>query len=368
MAIPTAYEGHNPPLAGHPDVVRSILRRRQKRLGIILIIMGLLHPLLPTGWLVDLSLDIGLARGTIATVARFSARNLVLDIASGDVRLTPGAADEVVVEVKRHGFGPTERAGRDAARRLTMPVVVVDGDKVRVSEHSEPGATLAIFGRPAYRDYSIRVPRNGAVRISTGRGAIAAAGLAGDLAVKTRGGDITMERITGNVRVDSGSGTITIMASALRAPRLLTVNGDIRLVDTTVVEPVLETAAGMIAVDAAQGVTRVHTLSGNITIARGRQVLLDVKTRSGDITYVGSLSDSRSHRATTVSGNIILRLPESTRLDVRTETTSRDVRSDWALSGGAEDAIRQSKINGGGSALDIQSISGSIRLEREKPS
>src|SRR3712207_1483962 len=102
-------------------VVEQIPRRRRRGLGAFLIVAGLVLLALVTLGGRAMPWNTGFIQGTIASTERFDARNLVLELGSGDVTLQPGSGSEVVVEMTRHGFGWSEAAGRRAAERLPLP-------------------------------------------------------------------------------------------------------------------------------------------------------------------------------------------------------------------------------------------------------
>lgn len=167
-----AHEGRTVPISNHRESIPSEGRRR-RNLGVLLIGAGclLLLQQMPI-WIPGLPLNIGRVEGTVVSTEHFNARNIVLDIASGDVTLSPGDGDEVVVEVTRHGFGSSQSAGRAAAERLSMPTIAKHGDTIHVTERRSPAVNLSLVGRSPYRDYHIVVPENGDIRVNTGSGII----------------------------------------------------------------------------------------------------------------------------------------------------------------------------------------------------
>src|SRR5918997_1742570 len=147
------YEGSLVHQPSYPVVYKKAARLRAA-LGLLLITIGsLLLWLRLTGQIGGSFLNIGTVEGTIVTSERFDARNIVLDVASGDVTVVSGRASEVIVEITRRGFGWSSSTGRDVAEQLAVPTITVDGDTVRVSEHSRPGVNISIFGRIPYRHY-----------------------------------------------------------------------------------------------------------------------------------------------------------------------------------------------------------------------
>jgi hypothetical protein len=139
---------------------------RRKNLELLLIVASIALLALPVrSWSGYLPLNIGLVQGSVVTAQRLSARNLVLDISSGNVTLRSGNGTEIVVETTRHGFGITARSGRVVAERLTMPAISTKGDTVRIADHSGPGMNLSLFGRVPFRDYTITVPEDVHVHI-----------------------------------------------------------------------------------------------------------------------------------------------------------------------------------------------------------
>ena len=180
------FERHIVRLPGNQEYGWSASRMRAS-LGILLIVVGGSLALLTlAGRIEGAFLNVGLVEGTVIGTERFHARNVVLDVASGNVTVVRGTGSEVVVETTHHGFGLTEQGGRAAALRLSMPAIVEDGDTIRVTDRSGPGVNVSIFGRLPYRHYNISVPKDGDVHIETGSSAIIPGGLSGNIGVALR--------------------------------------------------------------------------------------------------------------------------------------------------------------------------------------
>lgn len=147
------------------ETMQPVFHRR-KNLELLLIVASIALLALPVrGWSGYLPLNIGLIHGSVVTTQRLSARNLVLDLESGNVTLRSGNGTEIVVETTRHGFGITARSGRVVAERLAMPAISTEGDTVRIAGRSDPGINLSLFGRVPFRDYTITVPKDVNIQI-----------------------------------------------------------------------------------------------------------------------------------------------------------------------------------------------------------
>ncbi len=190
------FEGHTVGLSSHQIPGWSAARQRTS-LGMLLIVAGgSLLVLTLIGRIEGTFLNIGLVEGTVVRSERFGASHIVLDIESEHVTLVRGTGSEIVVEITRHGFGMTERGGRAAAHRLSMPAIAEDGDTIHVTEHNRPGVNVSIFGRLPYRHYNITLPRDGDVQIETAGGAMSAGGRSGNIDFVTRKGQSWLARVS----------------------------------------------------------------------------------------------------------------------------------------------------------------------------
>jgi Putative adhesin len=123
-----------------------------------------------------------------------------LELESGDVSLTPGAAGQVRV---------SRRLGWSIAR--PRPVESWDGTTLRLR-----AGCPTVLGTDCYLDYDLRVPADVTVVARTSSGALTVRELAGALDLSASSGDVRLTGTSGPLVVRTSSGAVR--ASALRAP------------------------------------------------------------------------------------------------------------------------------------------------------
>lgn len=189
--------------------------------------------------------------------------------------------------------------------------------------------------RPAAVDYKVKVPHQCQVSTSMVSGETTVVGVHDTLKLSTVSGDATIEDIAGKISLNSVSGDIA--ASALR--------GDVA----------------------------VNTVSGDVMIQASDLSALRGNTVSGDIRAETPLADDGHYAFSSVSGDLRLTVPPETRCTAKLSTLSGDLRVTLPHEV-VEDhrTTKVYKINGGGVACGLNSVSGDMRImakeaAREEP-
>jgi DUF4097 and DUF4098 domain-containing protein YvlB len=221
---------------------------------------------------------------------------LELTTGSGDVRISPGSANEVAIHGKIEAHGWSEGDARDRIDQIVAnPPISQENNLIRVGGISRQGTNVSI-------DYTIEVPAatelhcttgsgdvdvkgiQGPANFLSGSGDLSAAGIGNDVQAQAGSGDINFSNIQGQLQVNTGSGDIEV-GGVQRAARLHTGSGDI-----VVKQPndnlVAETGSGSVTVEGAHADLRVHTGSGEIAIDGnpGPTNYWDFRASSGDVT------------------------------------------------------------------------------------
>lgn len=210
------------------------------------------------------------------------------------------------------------------------------------------GDFLSTGGTSSYRIGDV----SGRVKILTHAGEIVVASVGGGADVKTLGGDIRLGPVTGDLAAQTLAGDVRAMSVAGTA-RVETSGGDIRIgrVDGWLKA---STGGGDIVVPLVGGAVNAATAGGDVRIAVGARHLregVSIVSGGGDVTLTLP-SDFRGNVDLTVNGTdlsepaILSEFPEI--------SVSR--RDNAARGTGA--------LNGGGSAVRVQTSSGAIRLRR----
>ncbi len=273
-----------------------------------------------------------------------------LDIAnvSGDVVVTEGGTDTIVIDAVKKYRGPAAEA-KDQFARATIEMVERAGRVEVKTTYTARNTRVSI-------DYAVTAPAGTSVF------------------AHSMSGDVKVTNIKGEVRVDTVSGDATATGTPA-ATLVRTMSGD----------------ATAIGID-HQNELRVSTISGSVIIrsARARSVDADstsgdvaltdvicdralVKAFSGDIAYIGSLSKAGRYQFQSQSGEIQLTLVGTSGFELDASTFAGSVRSDFPVTvppgqpiGGQ--GVRKSLrgvVGSGGPTLSIKAFSGDITIVKK---
>lgn len=247
---------------------------------------------------------------------------LSLNAVSGRVRIQGTETSEIHVRAKK--------GGPDRARENTRVDVEHEGNRVTIhtrSDSSWPGG-LGIGKHMASVEYDITVPRDC------------------DLAIKTVSADV-------------------ILSGTRRGARVQTVSGDVRI-DEVEGTTSLTTVSGDVVASRLAGTLTLHTTSGDARIDDASLRDFNLHSVSGDFVIETPLARGEHYYAHTVSGDLRLAVPEGTGVTVQMRSISGDVASDFRDAEIIKSGRRhwQGRINGGGANVEMQSVSGDLRITR----
>jgi hypothetical protein len=258
----------------------------------------------------------------VSTPAQVRVSNI-----AGSVQVLPGEASVVeVLAVKRPRGGDMEH---------TQVILSQDEDGTVRVETRYDHSILGLFGwKPCEVDYTIRVPRQCDVKVSTVSSSSLVSRIEGKIEVSTVSGPIEAHDLSGALRLDSVSGKVS--GERLAGPlQLKTVSGRVRL-----------GASNLEGVEAS-------TVSGD----------LELETPLGGGPY----------RFDAVSGNLHLTLPAENRCSVRISSISGGIHSSMPVTKeqgngfGHGNRDRYVEFNGGGARIDYHSVSGSVWINSNLP-
>ena len=147
------------------------------------------------------------------------------------------------------------------------------------------------------------------------------------------------------------------------------VSGDISIVDIAG-NIDLGTVSGDIDARGLGGNLELSSVSGDVEVLDASAERLRANTTSGDVVYRGSLYDGGSYSLTTTSGDARLVYPDGASFSVSASTVSGSIRA-------GDTGIRVNKpkygpganlkgaVGSGGPDIDMTTVSGSVRLERQ---
>ncbi|MEE8078317.1 MAG: DUF4097 family beta strand repeat-containing protein [Pseudomonadales bacterium] len=220
----------------------------------------------------------------------------------------------------------------------------VDGDRTLIRVlmpehhvHHGDGSALIIY-----------LPRESSVQIGSVSADVNLMGIKGAISIRTMSGNVLAEDIGAATRIHTASGDVSLYEGSGRV-KVVTISGEVAL----------ELAASDIAVD---------TMSGEIDLELEAFDTLVVSTTKGELEIEGTLNPAGRIEASTVKGDIELRLedPINARIMVRTgrggdiENDINDdepVEIEWHIK-------RLETVAGDGSGeIHLTSVKGDIRLE-----
>ncbi len=276
------------------------------------------------------------------TVGRGSA----LDVANvaGNVRISAGEGDVIVVETMRRLRGDSRRDGASTVR-VEMTQV---GNRVEVRARGSMSSRSSDV-----IDITVSVPADAAVIARSVSGHVALTGTSGESRLETVSGDVDVAK-AGNVTLaKSVSGGVTLRdAVSAGTLTLSSVSGAI-------------VASGIRA-----GGLEATSVSGGVRLGDVTASRVLAKAISGDIDFSGALAAGGRFEFTAHSGEVRLRLPAAASFDLSADTYSGRLTSDFPVtlrstSGGRSSRTIRGVAGNGDAQLVVRSFSGSVTIGRQ---
>jgi DUF4097 and DUF4098 domain-containing protein YvlB len=176
---------------------------------------------------------------------------------------------------------------------------------------------------------TVSVPRKCQAQVGVVSATAVMSGISARASVKSVSGGITLDGVTGDVDANTVSGTVEAQG----------INGKLNF----------------------------NTVSGDLTLAEGWLERLDVNGVSGDVTADLDLDPLGGMQVTTVSGEVMLRLPAEADARVNLHSVSGDVRSEFAeLRRSSAPASRSvsGSLGAGSGQVSVTTMSGRVMLLR----
>jgi hypothetical protein len=263
-----------------------------------------------------------------------SGGELVVTTDVGDVTVTADGASTVRVLVKMKGKeSDLEKIALDA--RETGGGVEVTG-KVGKSGWKFWENTNAELR------FTIAVPKEYNVRLSTAGGDLGVNGLTGRLEAQTSGGDVRVASVEGRMNVETSGGDITVDNSA----------GDL----------IAQTSGGDIRIGGAKGRLELSTSGGDIQ-ARDVDGRITAETSGGNI-VIAATGQNQGIAAETSGGNIDISIGKGTGATIEAVTLGGEVSCDLPVTvqGKLSEGAIRGTINGGGNPIRARTSGGDVRI------
>jgi DUF4097 and DUF4098 domain-containing protein YvlB len=198
--------------------------------------------------------------------------------------------------------------------------------------------------------FEVTVPAGTRVLVNSLSAPLSIRGVKGEVDANSVSGSIDINDATRKVKAESVSGNVEVSQ----------VVGDVRA----------SSVSGRVEVDDVTGDLEAESVSGRVVMTRAHSKYVRAGTVSGRVAYAGTFEPAGSYEFKSHSGSIRLSLPKDVGAQVRIETFSGAVDSDFPvtlqpakLNNGSNGRI-EFKIGDGRSRIIAESFSGSIRIER----
>jgi DUF4097 and DUF4098 domain-containing protein YvlB len=276
-------------------------------------------------------------RFKIGATGRLALANI-----SGNIVVTAGSGDEAAFEaVKR------TRGSRD---ELSTVVIDIDERPGRVdirTRHTGRRDRASV-------DYTLTVPREAIVDLSSVSGDVRVTNLHGALRAQSISGTVVVSGSTNVETARSISGDVELSGSA----------ADARLAGSTV--------SGTVRVrDVKARSLSISAISGNLDVAGVEAERFDAKTVSGDVVFVGAVGRNGRYEFNTHSGDARLTLVGGPGYELSANTFSGNIQSDVPVTvndarprRGPGRSVR-AVVGDGGATLTVSTFSGDVVIRRQ---
>lgn len=239
----------------------------------------------------------------------------------GTVNIQAGAEDQIAVTaVKRVNSGNSEATLIEMKQENDGRIVVKTNFAENFLRH--------IFNnpRPCKVDYDVHVPTDCRLHISGVSNSNVIRGISGDLDLETVSGSVTIEGISGKIEFSTVSGDVS---------------GD----------------------NLSGSSLKIKTVSGDVNLRNANFPSVDGNTVSGDVRLETPLGQG-PYDFHSVSGDILLVVPEDTRCTVSVSGISAGLRSKLALTSEQRNTgSHHAEVMGGGVRVNLSTVSGSLILD-----
>ncbi len=280
----------------------------------------------------------------LAKNGKLSLRNI-----SGDIEIAVWKEAQVKIEALKTSKAPSLEKAKENAAKVTIEVVK-EGDLVRV-ETIYPKRTGGFWRGDDLRvsvDYKVWVPDQAAVELKS---------VSGDVDVAALGGTARIECVSGDIELAGAAGAEIKLTSGDLVLR--NVGGDV----------FIKAVSGDIGVTGVKGSVQADAVSGDIElrdIAGARTV--DVKTVSGNVTYVGALEAGGRYELKTHSGDVRMTVPADAAFEFDASTFNGSIETDFEIKVVGKISPREVRgtVGKGGATVTMKSFSGDVELMKKK--
>jgi DUF4097 and DUF4098 domain-containing protein YvlB len=178
-------------------------------------------------------------------------------------------------------------------------------------------------------------------------------------------GDVDVAPIGGKAKIECVSGNVDLLGAAGAEIKL--VSGDLVLENITA-DVFINAVSGNITATRVKGSLESETVSGDIRLTdlSGSRTV-DVKTVSGNVTYIGVIEADGRYELKTHSGDVRMSIPAGSSFDFEANTFSGDIDTDFEItvSGKISPKEIRGTVGKGGATVVLKSFSGNVDLKKK---
>jgi DUF4097 and DUF4098 domain-containing protein YvlB len=217
-------------------------------------------------------------------------KKVELKVTSGDCIVETGSNDEILVDVKYN----VEPEG------AFKPDIRESGNSLKIKERWSGSSRGRVM-------WKLTVPEQTEIRFSSASGDVEITGVKNEIEASTASGDVNLKDVSGEIECSTASGEVTIESSKGEFD-ISTASGDVEASNVSG-EFDMSTASGEIKIDDASGIFELSCASG------------EIEARDISVKEEGSFS--------TASGDVEVKLAESSTADLSLSAASGDVTLDY---------------------------------------
>ena len=280
---------------------------------------------------------------------------LDLSDASGDIRITGGASNQVKIHAEVHARGWLFQDARKVLNEVVShPPIEQTADTIRIGKDFNGFRNVSI-------DYVIEVPNLTEVDTSVASGSVNVSKIHGPVKVDSASGAIRIEHVDRSVQINSASGSISAtdlgedlrVSCASGSVTATNIKGDVRV----------HSLSGSTEINHPGGRVTADTASGSIEV-RGAGNDVKSNSASGSITIQGNPSGNSYWSLKTASGSINISVPSNSAFYLTAQAVSGEIRTGIPIV--VEEQGKHSlraRVGQGGGRVEIHTASGEINVK-----
>ncbi len=198
-------------------------------------------------------------------------------------------------------------------------------------------------------DLHLRIPESASIEADT---------VSADITVSDSSGEtITLRTVSGDLEVEADSNRI----------ELRSVSGDIEF-EGSADRSTVETVSGDITLAGVKGEVSANAVSGDISLEAGELVRGSFESVSGDMTLELSVADDGRLGCDSMSGDVMLRLPDSQEAGFTAQTYSGSIHTDFGKSATISKGpgvVLDYRAGDNGAKIRLETFSGDITIRSD---